>query len=321
MGWRLLPLVLADRCWLVSLVLRHGRDPVDLVPSFSSDIFSYQVTLNFAMDVFEVDGRASTGCNVEGAPAHPVPLAIGRSTQLPLYALSPDTGERQQYIVKVNRLLGSETDLQSLRIHNAAFLRVFDPTVPRYDATLSSLSDEIDLSPTIPKAVNHNAPVTTPAPSKTAQNTTNASSASADKSRRLSSRALRRALFARSRRLSSARRERRLAEHGNQHSGEQQFPEQFAKFLLDPGFTRMITITVQAADPTQAGIGTYVVRVKREGCPPGRPFFDPVKRLCVQNCNEGTYPDKDRHRCARCNDNCHVCSDFSDCRMCLPDST
>jgi len=108
--------------------------------------------------------------------------------------------------------------------------------------------------------------------------------------------------------------------HGNQHSGEQQFPEQFSKFLLDPGFTRMITITVQAADPTQAGIGTYVVRVKREGCPPGRPFFDPVKRLCVQNCNEGTYPDKDRHRCARCNDNCHVCSDFSDCRMCLPDS-
>ena len=48
------------------------------------------------------------------------------------------------------------------------------------------------------------------------------------------------------------------------------------------------------------GLVTYVVRVKREGCPPGRPFFDPNKRLCVQNCNEGMYPDKDRHRCARC---------------------
>ena len=41
------------------------------MPSFSSDIFSYQVTLNFAMDVFEVplgEGQSLESIDVKSRP-------------------------------------------------------------------------------------------------------------------------------------------------------------------------------------------------------------------------------------------------------------
>ncbi|CAE7365192.1 unnamed protein product [Symbiodinium natans] len=102
-------------------------------------------------------------------------------------------------------------------------------------------------------------------------------------------------------------------------SGEVQYKDAVANFMLDVGFTRNITITIQCADPTQASIGTYTLKIMRGNCPAEKPFFEPQTRRCVNFCPEGFYRNELSRRCSRCNTNCKVCTGLLSCKMCLPD--
>jgi len=319
----LLASVGAIRCWLEELALRHGRFPIDLEPPFSSSLYEYSATLNFVMSTFSVDVRASTGCDVQEAPIHQVPLAIGMSKTLTVYARSPDTDERKAYVVRVRRLLGSETDLRSLRVEGAEFQTPFDPTSPEYTVRLGVGVDVMRIlyvlrdgdqhvrfstgveTPTEPGDDKKPAPAPTPAP--------NATNASANASRRLDT-----SLALVGAQDSDWVQPRRL--DASAGTGEFQFFEQAARFLLDDGFGRRVTITVQSADPTQATIGTYVLNVRRPACPPDRPYYHAVKNMCVNNCGTGEYQDDNLRRCIQCNMNCHVCDTFTRCKLCVPDT-
>mmetsp|Transcript_6115 Transcript_6115/g.11024 ORF Transcript_6115/g.11024 Transcript_6115/m.11024 type:complete len:484 (+) Transcript_6115:140-1591(+) len=103
-------------------------------------------------------------------------------------------------------------------------------------------------------------------------------------------------------------------------SGEVQFRDAYESFMVDIGFTRTIELTVQCADATQANIGAYKLKVHRPGCSPESPFFDPVKRMCVNFCPSGFYRNRETHRCSKCNTNCKVCTNLLHCEMCVPDT-
>jgi len=314
------------RCWLEELALRHGRFPIDLSPPFSSSLYEYEATLNFVMQDFSVDVRASTGCDVEEAPIHPVPLPIGLSKTLTVYARSPDTGERKAYIVRARRLLGSETDLQSLRIEGAEFSTPFDPTSPEYSVRLGVGVDVMRILYVLrdggqhvrfsagvehPAQAGDGKPMPTPPPPP--PKASNASNASTKTSRRLEAGGGL-ALLAPPQPAGIEARQLKGV-----NTGEAQFIEQAARFLVDDGFGRRITITVQSADPTQATIGTYVLNVRRPACPPDRPYFRASQNMCVNNCGTGEYQDDKLMRCTQCNTNCHVCTSFIHCKLCIPD--
>eukprot|EP00927_Polykrikos_kofoidii_P066763 TRINITY_DN62328_c0_g1_i1.p1 TRINITY_DN62328_c0_g1~~TRINITY_DN62328_c0_g1_i1.p1 ORF type:complete len:455 (+),score=59.47 TRINITY_DN62328_c0_g1_i1:307-1671(+) len=306
-------------CSIQDMSLRYGSMPIDVEPSFRPYIFSYVATLAFSMDSFSVSARPDTGCDVDGTPPEPVHVQIGGTAKLRLYARDQETQERQPYDVTLNRLLGSETDLQLLRVEKGAISPVFDPAVRSYTVRLDISSDEARI---VYKLRDNEQRIRS---ATTREGPTDASSAArllqaleAEGVPRLvedetSSRDL-----VISDGAAEAGPPRRLGSEAT--TGEVQFREDHALFMLDVGFSRVITLTVQCADATQANIGTYEIAVSRPRCKPEKPYFDPMKRMCVNYCQSGFYKNSEALRCSRCNTYCLVCRSLVACQMCRPNT-
>lgn len=276
-------------CSLVSVVLSsHGR-PVDLQPPFTPFHYSYDVTLDFSMTTFSVNVRPDTGCEDEGVPQAPTAVDIGSSVTLDFYATHAESRKRQAYRLHVQRLLGSETSLQNLEVENGKLTPFpFTPEVRLYRVRLDLEMDAVNVLYRL-----------------------------RDNEQRLRLAAKPEEMLGASHRQLGAVLEREEALQVV--SGEVQYIDSSTSFLLDIGYSRQLTLTIQCADPTQASIGTYTLNVERGNCPEERPYFDPLKRSCVNFCPEGFYRNDLDGRCSRCNTNCKVCTGLLHCKMCLPD--
>lgn len=273
----------AAGCMLVSLVLSSHGHPVDLQPSFTRYHHDYNATLDFSMATFSVNVRPDTGCEVQAVPKRPIAVEIGGQTRVDFLVAPPQSKDVQVYRVKVFRLLGSETILQKLEVDNGALDPFpFHNETRAYTVVLDKGADEARIRYRL-----------------------------RDNEQRLRISAGQEVLTG-SRRLDEG-----TASH--QSSGEVQYQDATANFMLDAGFTRDVTVTIQCADPTQASIGTYTLQLKRSNCQPDKPFFDPQTRNCVNFCPEGFYRNLVSQRCSRCNTNCKVCTGLLSCKMCVPD--
>ncbi|CAK8995861.1 Retrovirus-related Pol polyprotein from transposon TNT 1-94 [Includes: Protease [Durusdinium trenchii] len=270
-------------CSLVSLVLTsHGR-PVDLQPAFMPDHYAYNATLDFSMGSFSVNVRPDTGCEDEGVPKHPTAVGIGGQQTLRFFASKAESARKQAYDLHVQRLLGSETTLQSLAVEHGRLTPAFAPEVRSYKVSLDLESDMLKVWYRL-----------------------------RDNEQRLRVAAQKEEM---ARRLEGLERQEAL----HVVSGEVQYQDAYSSFMLDVGHKRSVTMTIQCADPTQASIGTYTLELQRGSCPPQRPYFEPDKRKCVNFCPEGFYRNDLDERCSRCNDNCKVCTGLLTCKMCVPD--
>lgn len=324
-----------DACSLATMSLRYADWPIDLEPPFRPEVQSYTAILDFAMDFFWIDARAASGCELDGVPKHETRVRIGGSERVTIYSLHTDTGERQAYTVTCTRLLGSETELQALTISGGELSPVFDPTRRSYFVHLGLSHDEVHVhyklrdneqrfrssaqeehptgrDPIGPLAVTPHSPSPPPhhgdgdgsggrggSNSTSSQsNATHHGSADGDND---------------ARRLEGA-------EPRERSSGEVQYRDASEVFMLDIGFTRTLQLTVQCADATQANIGAYRLDVSRPGCTHDRPYYDPLRRNCVNFCPSGFYRNEETHRCSQCNINCKVCSGLLACQMCEPDT-
>lgn len=307
-------------CTLASLTLRHGDLPIDLDTMFEPDITQYSATLDFAMDSFSVNVRPDTGCEAKGVPKEPVPVRIGASTTLTLYAQQLDTGAQQDYTVTVSRLLGSETELLHLEIEGGHMQPIYDPKVRSYDVHLQLAYDHIrivyrllDNGQRLRASAKQQHPTGQAldiAGEATTRNSdsTNTTSVVGNTSHR--------------KRDSGGHDEssRRLAPIHVPRAGEIQQRDVPVTFMLDVGFSRTLEVSVQATDSTQASIGTYRLHVSRAACSPKRPYFHPSKRICVLFCPAGLYRNDAMHRCSYCNTNCKQCKGLLECQMCMPDT-
>lgn len=308
---------LSTACFLTSLSLRSGNQPVDLVPPFDPMTHMYTATLGFQMDSYSVDALASDGCEADDAPNQAIPVAYGDTNELNLFAKNPATDQRQSYVLRVGRLRGSETQIQVLRIDGAILFPPFNPDIVSYTAALALSSDMIRITYVTRDAdqrvhceaspqqtgsqVNNTQPFLSQIPPSsttgrvtmqlqpmTQTSTTGAPSAAGDAGRRL------------------------------QMSGEVQYLERHKAFPVDVGFTRTLALTIQSADDMQAQLGTYTVAVTRAQCNMAKPLFDPVSQGCVVNCPSAYYANWELQRCARCNTNCAVCVSLVQCQLCTP---
>lgn len=276
-------------CTLRDLYLRYNDRPIALEPAYSPYIFEYSATMDFSMDAYFVSARPDTGCDVDGTPPVAVRVDIGGNSTLRIYARSAETQEIQAYLITVWRLLGSETDLSLLRVEGGTMSPIFDPLVRSYEVKLGLDFDEImlvyrlrDSEQRMHGAAEEEVPMSgfTTTPLPDTQ--------------------------AAPRKLESP--------------GEVQHSEESLNFMLDVGFTRPITLTVQCADATQANIGAYRLVVHRAVCSRESPYFDASKRMCVNFCPSGFYKSIDMSRCAKCNTNCEECASLESCRMCKADT-
>jgi len=268
-------------CLLETLSLRFKDSPINLVPPFVPTVFSYAATLDFVMDGFSVDVRAAPGCEVDQAPNQAIPVQVGSSHQLTVFAKNPKTGARQAYIFKATRLLGSETELQKLTVDGGQLSPQFDPAIRSYKVRLSLTNDVVKVWYTQRDAGQRSNVVA----SGEAFPNTNAAG--------------KRLLLA---------------------TGEVQYINRYKEFVIDVGFTRTITITVESSDATQANIGTYKLETTRDGCNPAKPYYDPTTLRCVNNCPSAYYRNPRIHRCSECNTNCLVCTGLLTCQMCKPNT-
>eukprot|EP00928_Gymnodinium_smaydae_P051874 TRINITY_DN3553_c0_g2_i1.p1 TRINITY_DN3553_c0_g2~~TRINITY_DN3553_c0_g2_i1.p1 ORF type:complete len:517 (+),score=106.10 TRINITY_DN3553_c0_g2_i1:127-1551(+) len=322
-------------CTLVDITLHYKGRPIDLVPAFRPQVLEYDAMLDFSMDEYFVDARPDTGCVVDGVPAKPVSMQIGGKSTTTLRARSNEGSQASVYVIHVRRLLGSETTLQTLRILGATMSPHFSPEIRSYDVTLDLSADQASVlyrlrdgeqrlrSASTRERPAGAAPASGPEPDEEEQeeneeesekgaNSSSNGTASGGSGRRM----LRRPLPADDH-VDWPHEARRLLVA---HSGEVQFREAETTFMVDVGFTRVITLTVQCADATQANIGSYVLRLSRPGCSRRTPFFDPLKGRCVNFCESGYYKNSAMHRCAKCNENCVICASLRECQMCKADT-
>lgn len=306
-------------CTLAALDLRYHDRPIALVPPYRSYIFEYSATMDFSMYAYFVRARPDTGCEADGVPPVAEPVEIGGTSTLTVYARSEETQETQAYVVTVSRLLGSETDLSLFRVEGGTMSPVFDPTVRSYEVKLGLGYDEIRvvyrlrdneqrIRGTAEEEVPEGGWATTAPPEPrgggngTRANGTNASLAGGDR--------------ARARRLADGLVEVARPRRLDDLPGEVQHSEESVSFMLDVGFSRPVTLTVQCADATQANIGAYSLLVRRPSCTPEKPYFNPAKRACVNFCPSGFYKSSGMSRCAQCNTNCEECERLEACQMC-----
>lgn len=311
-------------CTLASLTLRSGDWPIDLDTPFEPDITEYTATLDFSMSSFSINVRPDTGCEVDNVPNEPIPVRIGDTTSVALFARHPATGAHQEYTVTVSRLLGSETELRLLEVEGGVMRPLFDPKVRNYNVHLELGSDKIrvvyrlfDNEQRIRSSAQQQHPtgeeipiaeIAPPAPKVNTTNTSGSHGGSAGAASHTDA----------ERRLQVLSQPRRLSEEVR--SGESQLREDSATFMLDVGFSRTLELIVQCADATQASIGRYKLKVSRQGCGPKRPYFDPQKKFCVYFCSAGFYRNRETHRCSHCNTNCRQCAGLLTCNMCVPDT-
>lgn len=354
-GWRqllttallaaVLPRAVAnEECTLATMSIRHGDWPIDVEPPFRGEIFTYSAKLDYAMDYFSVDVRPASGCEIDRPPPQKTFVQIGGSVVVTLYSKNPETGAKRAYTLTATRLLGSETELQFLTVVGGELSPIFSPTSRNYHVRLDlrydvahvvyrlrdneqrlrgqahfegpSSADGLSPGPA-PAAEKH------PAANASAKGRGNANAKdSSDKGRRLLIGA-NSSQHAEAYMRWAADVERRLGatvKEPLRTSGEAQYRDAYLCFMLDVGFTRKIVVAVQCADATQANIGAYTLVVHRPGCSPERPYFDPMKKLCVNFCPSGFYRNEEQHRCSKCNTNCKVCDSLLHCQMCVPDT-
>jgi hypothetical protein len=248
-----------------------------------------------------------------------------------LYAKSPETQQTQAYVINTRRLLGSETDLDLLRVEGSTMSPVFDPTITNYEVKLNLAYDEARItyrlrdneqrirgsSTETPKSWATTTTTTAAVENVTGNATAKNSSKEDDKSngndeggngdgRRLAAASIGNEILW----------QRRLEEE----VGEVQHAEETLSFMVDVGFTRKITLTVQCADAAQGNIGAYRLTVTRPSCTQEKPYFEPQKRTCVNFCPSGFYKHVVMGRCAKCNTNCLECDSLEKCQMCKPDT-
>lgn len=337
-------LVLAEtECTLRSLVVRSKDSPIDLDPPFDPGHTNYRIKLDWSAEAFSVDARPDTGCGVDGVPPSPVPVPIGGSSEIMLFALHQETGEKREYMVKAFRMLGSETELRSLEVIGGELSPPFDERTREYTVKLSLAQDIARIEYGLidsEQRITGSAGAERPSSESDASALTdgfggsgggsgsgseeehasgNSNSTSSGKGGEGSESHQKGA----SNSTAEERRLRRLSSGDDfvfDEPGEAQFRTATLDFLLDVGFSRSVELTVQCADPTQASIGTYTLHITRPGCEAERPFFNPEKKVCVNFCSSGYYRNRETHRCSMCNENCKICSNLLTCDMCLPDS-
>merc|ERR1719265_1097305 len=131
-----------SNCWLTFMSLRKGHYVIDLVPRFNPAVYSYTATLGFNEEAFDLDAYASDGCAVDNRPNQAVPVELGNSVELTVYSRNHANGDRQQYGITVSRLLGTEMDLQSLRVETVTeLIPPFDPQKLIYGVKLPATTD------------------------------------------------------------------------------------------------------------------------------------------------------------------------------------
>merc|ERR1719421_692027 len=281
--------IATGECFLESLSLRFNNKPIDLTPPFNPRVGGpYIATLDWAMNSFSVDVRSKLGCDVDKAPNQAIPVAIGSTEQRTVFAKSNQSGKVQAYILKVTRLLGSETELRNLFIDGATLSPPFDKTIRTYNAVLDAGRDVAK--------VNYIQRDNGQRVQASASDQTNGSSWATGAS-------------------GGAAPLRLLG-----RSGELQYNLHYKEFIVDVGFMRKITLVIESADPTQANIDRYEIQLNRTGCSVAKPFFDPTAKACVISCPTAYYRNERINRCSKCNTNCVVCSGLLTCDMCRSDS-
>lgn len=341
-----------EECMLATMTVRHGDWPVDLEPPFRDEIFRYSATLDYSMDYFSIDVRPASGCEIDHAPPRKTFVQIGGSVVVTLYSKNPETGAKRAYTVTATRLLGSETEIQFLTVVGGELSPIFSPTARTYDVHLSL---EYDVARVVYRLRDNEQRIRSAAqiegPAAGAKKTSEKSSSggsshggseesshggseggghseeSHSEERRLlgmnstwngsttgGSDAYQLWATGVQRRLGATVKEPLRT------SGEAQYRDAYQSFMVDVGFSRKVVMAVQCADATQANIGAYTLSVHRPGCSPERPYFDPIKKLCVNFCPSGFYRNEETHRCSRCNTNCKVCDSLLHCQMCMPDT-
>lgn len=328
-----------EPCSLVNMALSSNGRPVDLEPRFRPYIYSYTATLEKSMDSFSVQARPDTGCVVEGVPYDPVPVQIGGSGSLTLSAKRPTTGSLTPYTVSLERLFGSETELQMLEVAGSDMRPVFSPTTRSYHVRVGLASDVVkvmyrlrDNEQRIRSAAHEQRPSGQAMDEVPVLSSASANSSSDDNSsttgenRTAAERLLQAVEFGG---YTSLGMDPTLLEAVPRRldgpaipssSGEVQYRFEYVTFMIDIGFVRTVELTIQCADPTQANIEKYSLQITRPNCEAEKPFFDPSKRFCVNFCPSGFYRNHLQHRCSKCNANCKICQDLLSCEMCEPDN-
>mmetsp|Transcript_59923 Transcript_59923/g.104823 ORF Transcript_59923/g.104823 Transcript_59923/m.104823 type:complete len:418 (+) Transcript_59923:65-1318(+) len=275
-------------CKLTAVALRHRDEPIDLLPPFSPTTYTYAATLDFAMESFSVDVRPADGCEVDDAPNAEIEVTRGASTQLSIFARDPHTEDRQQYQIKVRRLEGAETEVNSLRIPGAELKPAFSPEIRDYKAFLELKHDMATLSYVV-------------------QDNGQLILCTAEEQHLPGDQAA-------GRRLQGA------GSSSTQTVGEVQYREHHQAFPIDVSHIRRVTLTIESADPMQARKSRYTITILRAGCPEQRPYYDQKAQACVVNCPSAFYPNPESGRCSECNSNCAVCLSILHCQLCKQDT-
>lgn len=278
----------ASTCKLTAVALRHRDDPIDLLPPFAPSTYMYAATLDFSMEAFSVDVRPGEGCEVDDAPNAEIEVRRGGSTQLSIFARDPHTDDRQQYQIKVRRLEGAETELNSLRIRGAELKPAFSPAIRDYKAFLELTHDMATLSYVV-------------------QDNGQLILCTAEEQHARSDQAV-------SRRLQGS------GQSSAWTAGELQYREHQQAFPIDIGHIRRVTLTIKSADPMQARKSRYTITILRAGCLEQRPYYDPISQSCVVNCPSAFYPNQEAGRCSECNSQCAVCLSILHCQLCKEDT-
>lgn len=277
-------------CQLRSLHLRYRDRPVDLKPPFTPDAFSYEATMDFAMNAFSIDAIPAFGCITDKVPFRAIPVPNGETYQVTIFAKKENDQMQQPYVIKVTRLTGTETELQNITIAGATVVPDFSEDLRSYRSQLSIGEDFISVHYT-KKDTGQTVKITADPQVTVNQSSTTASASGA---RRLDGLVL--------------------------ATGEAQYVDEHQFFPIDHAHSRQLSLTVASADSTNQKEATYSVVVTRAGCPVVKPVYDPLSRGCVINCGEGYYRKRDVERCSRCNANCKVCSSVLRCELCQQDT-
>lgn len=98
--------------------------------------------------------------------------------------------------------------------------------------------------------------------------------------------------------------------------GEVQYQSQVYETTIDVGRKRNVFLVVTSSD--RSNVDQYEFVVQRPGCPSERRFFDGIKKVCTDVCNEGHFGNVQTGRCTICRDpGCMVCDARGVCETCL----
>lgn len=321
-------------CKLQSIILRSGNRPVDLLPPYDPNTFTYFATLNFDMDSFSIDAVPFEGCMKDKVPNQAIPVnSDGKAVAVTVFAKSRNATKEfeglgtQEYTVEVSRLMGTETQVNALRVPGAISMSPPFQELRRSYAVLLGIGYDLVVVEYVLRDDGQSVRC-----AASPQVRANSSNGGGWQERRLLEVG---EAWEEGREVAPAVAPavapsvsvgpggaggRRLMSAGQIQTGEVQNRWRHQVFPMDAGFSRRVTLTIESADPMEARVDTYTLDVRRESCTAAKPFYDPISRTCVTNCPDRYYMNVDIDRCSECNTNCRVCVSLLQCELCYKDN-